>query len=283
MSLTRTWVVDWRSQFTLLRPYFEGAGGVVHVHAGPGAPSSAFARGLRSKLQTESWPFTWSTVQIAASNANTHYLPDIIRQIAKTAGLPLPTPSTESQPAGTVNVGTSIKARGNVTLSNIDVTLTNSDYYGRAMEEEERIASLCRSLRTFLERRRMALIFLDSHQSDEPSLIELGRKLWDGALSQLVAVGLLVVDIFDPLAMTDRSPAWPPEPDLIIPLPDRFVSEALAAAREDLVAILIEVGCFPTLAEATASAETMLAMAQDVRTLYAGLGMARLKLGVRRS
>jgi hypothetical protein len=270
--------IDWRSQFSALRPYLEGAPGVVHVHAGPGAPSSAFARVLRSRLEHETWPFQWITVQIDPSNANTHYVSDIVAQIGKTAELALQ-PIAPSQPLP-VTVGSDIKARGNVVVSNVDVTL-NQDDFDRSVREDARVETLCQALRALMGTRRLALIFLQTHSSDGASLTNLGRKLWDGRLSRLASVGLLVIDIFDPGAMADKSPAWPPEPNLVVGLPDRFDAEAQQAAKEDLVALALAEGWFPTEAEAVASAETMLATSQDVRSLYAGIALATIRLRAR--
>ena len=269
--------LDWKAQFSKLNPFFEGRGGVVHVHAASTSPASAFARVIRGQLATDKWPFKWSTVQIDPSNnASTHYVPDIISQIRKSANLDIATANPHPL---TVNVGNEIDAGGNVTVSNIDIEVGN-DEYGRSALESERISSFCVALKAALEMHRVALIFVDTHRTNKKSLTSLGRKLWEGALENLTPSGLLVIDIFDPARMASKTYAWPPDPDLILPLPDRYDDESRTHALDDLVSIALDEDWFLTYEEARAFAVTVLATSDDVRDVYARLARAVAGMGM---
>lgn len=262
--------LDWQPQFAVLRPYFEGRGGIVHVHAGSTSPVSAFARVVRGQLAADEWPFKWSTVQIDPSNASTHYVADIIVQIRKNVKLSLT--NAYRQPV-TINVGNENEADGNVTVSNVDIDIAY-DEYGQSELESERIDHLCASLKVVLETRRVALIFVDTHKSDANSLTSLGRKLWEGALDNLTQGGLLVIDIFDPALFGGGVYAWPPDPDLIVQLPDRYDDQSRTHALSDLASIALDEGWFLTYEEARAFAATVLATSDDVRDVYARLARA---------
>ena|ERR1022692_2444549 len=275
MTLVPARRVDWKSQFSALRPYCEGRGGVVHIHAGPTSPTSAFARVVRAQLAADVWPFKWSTVQIDPTNASTHYIPDIIAQINKNVRLSL---AEANQRPVTINIGNENDAGGNVIVSDIDIDF-GSDGYGQSELESKRIDHLCVSLKAVLETRRVALIFVETHKSDANSLTRLGRKLWEGALGDLTQSGLLVVDIFDPALLAHRTYAWPPDPDLILQLPDRYDDQTRSEALADLASIALDESWFPTYEEAKAFALTVLAMSDDIRDIYARLGRVVAGLG----
>jgi len=166
-----------------------------------------------------------------------------------------------------------------VVVRDIDIAFPY-DEYGKAMREGERITQLCDSLREVLATRRVALVFVDTHESDAQSLTDLGRKLWEGALAELTDSGLLVIDIFDPGALAGKSSAWPPDPCLVLELPDRYDHDSRADALEDLASIALREGWFPTFDEARASAMTILAVSDNIRDVYAGLAAAVVRLGV---
>jgi hypothetical protein len=269
--------LDWKGQFAALRPYFEGRGGVVHVHASKASPVSTFARVVRHQLAADKWPFKWSTVQIDPSNnASTHYVPDIIAQIRRSARLGDVT-GTSQRPIN-VSVGNEIDAGGNVVLSNIDIDV-GPDEYGQSTLESERISAFCALLKAALETRRVALIFVDTHKSKRESLTSLGRKLWEGALADLTPSGLLVIDIFNPASLARRTYAWPPDPDLTLQLPVRYDDKSRADALDDLASMALDESWFLTYEEARAFAVTVLATSDDIRDVYAQLAKAVAGLG----
>lgn len=272
--------LDWQDQFSALASHLQGLGGVVHVHAGPTSPISAFARVVRYKLETAEHPFKWWTVQINPSNASTHYVPDIVSQIQKNLKLGLGQLKSSQQPV-TINVGTDNESGGDMVVSNVDIDVTY-DAYGRSIQESERIDRLCAAVKEVLKTRRVALIFVDTHRADANNLADLGHKLWDGALGELTSSGLLVIDIFDPLIMATKTYSWPPEPDLIIQLPDRYDEGSRREALNDLAAIALEEGWFSTREEAQAFAIGILITSTDIRDVYTRLALAGAGLGVER-
>ena len=267
--------LDWKRQLAELRPYFEGRGGVVHVHASSASPVSAFARVLRAKLAADGWPFPWSTVQIDPSDASTHYAPDIISQIRRNVELNV---RPVSWSPFTISVGNENKAGGDIVVSNVDIDIAY-DEYGQSALESEKIDQLCVSLKIALKTRRVGLIFVDTHKTSANNLSTLGRKLWEGALEGLTQSGLLVVDIFDPALLAGKAHAWPPDPDLILPLPDRYDDQSRTHALDDLAAIALAEGWFATSEEAHAFGRTILATSDDVRDVYARLARAVAGLG----
>lgn len=267
--------LDWKGQLSALRPYFEGCGGVVHVHASSTSPVSAFARVVRSKLTANEWPFQWSTVQIDPSDAGTRYASDIISQIWKNTELNFP--RADRRPV-TINVGNENDAGGNVVVSNVDINVTY-DEYGQSEAVAGKIEQLCASLKVTLEKRRVALIFVDTHKTNASNLNTLGRKLWEGALGNLTQSGLLVVDIFDPALLAGKTYAWPPDPDVILQLPDRYDDQSRSQAHNDLASIALAEGWFSTHEEARAFAATILATSDDVRDVYARLARAVASFG----
>ena len=276
MTPVRARCLDWKAQFSALRPYFEGRGGVVHVHAGPTSPVSAFAKVVRGQLATDKWPFKWSTVQVDPSNnASTHYVPDIVSQIRRSANLNIA--EVNSHPL-TVNVGNEIDAGGNVVISNVDIDVAYDEYEGPTLESK-RVSAFCAALKAALETRRVALIFVDTHRTNKKSLTSLGRKLWESALEELTPNGLLIIDIFDPARLAGKTYAWPPDPNLILPLPDRYDDESRTHALDDLLSIALDEGWFLTYEEARAFAVTVLATSDDVRDVYARLARAVAGMG----
>lgn len=276
MTGVAAYCLDWRSQFAALDPYFRGAGGVIRIHAGPGSPSSIFAKVLRHKLATVTSPYRWSSVQIDPLNANTHYLPDIVRQIEKSVGIPAP--GHARVPA--VSIGNGVNAGGSVTIRDVDISVMYDDY-DRSAQEDARIAHLRRSLSETLKTQRVALLFINSHLADIRNLTEVRHRLWDEALAALVAEGLLVLDLSDPLRLAGRVAIWPPDPSLVLDLPDRYDSETRTHALQDLTEIALEQGWFGTGQEASASAKMLLATSVDINSAYASLTLALAGLGVR--
>src|SRR6266480_3655632 len=175
-------IIDWRSQMSALQPHLEGLGGVIQVRLGNDSPGSAFARALRFTMKEEGWPFPWSCVQIDYENASTHYVSDIVRQIRKTAGLVVEASDISRQV--TIDVGKDIKARGNVDIHDVNIAVeSNQD---SAVQFESYIQRLCDALRQELTSRRIALLFMNSHEYSRAELARMRRTIWDGALDGLV-------------------------------------------------------------------------------------------------
>lgn len=265
MTVVSAPFLDWREQLTQLEPYFNGRGGVVHVHAGLDAPVSAFAKAVRSKLETEEWPFRWATVQIDPFNAKTHYLPDIISQIRETVGLSLNDPDLRST---NVKLASENKVGGDINLTDIHIDFGH-DEYERSAQERERVVHLCKFLERVLKKQRVALVLVDTHKSHVDKLTKFGRKLWDGALDKLTDRGLLVIDIFDPALLEGKAYAWPPAASEIVDLPDRYDKQARAHAINDLMWFAIREGLHETPERAEVFAQTILDASNKISDVYA--------------
>jgi hypothetical protein len=274
MTSAEAYSLDWRSQFANLEGYLRETGGVVHVRTGPDGPSSNFSKVLRHRLSSEQWPREWSTAQIAPSNRNLHYLSDILDQIASSAGLSL---ASAQQRGPNIEVIKNIRAR-TVYVQDVDITVGQEQAAGDA----DKVKRLCRALRTALRARRVALIFLDTHDYEAEFLRTVSRTLWDGALEELVAHGLLLVDISDPKKLANMQVPWPPTPSLTLDLPDRYDSDTRAHAIEDLAQLIFDEGLFPTLETATISATALLSTAFTIADAYSQLGvlLAAMRAGV---
>jgi hypothetical protein len=274
MTSSEAYSLDWRSQFANLEGYLRETGGVVHVRTGPDGPSSNFSKVLRHRLRSEQWPREWSTVQIAPSNRNLHYLSDILDQIATSAGLSL---ASAQQRGPNIEVLKNIRAH-TVHMQDVDITVGQE----HAVGDGDKVKRLCGALRTALRARRVALIFLDTHDYEAEFLRTLSRTLWDGALEKLVAHGLLLVDVSDPKKLASMGVPWPPTPSLTLDLPDRYDSDTRGHAIEDLAQLVFHEGLFPTLETATISATALLSTAFTVADAYSQLGvlLAAMRTGV---
>lgn len=238
------------------------------MHAGGGAPVAAFAKVLRQKLASEARPYAWSSVQIDPANYSTRFVPDIVTQIAKSAGLTLPPPAAKK--AAGVTIGSDVRAGGNVDFTNISVSLPWDEDF-QSVSESDRVDALCSALRAALRTRRVAVIFVDTHLAEPRDLVRLSNRLWDGGLAELVEHGLLVLDIFDPVVQANKCQVWPPEPCLVLNLPERFDHDSRMHAMEDLVRIAADEQLFPSEEEARAFARTLLSSFGVVRDLHAYL------------
>jgi hypothetical protein len=261
-------VIDWRAQMTTIEPYLKGLGGVVHVRVGNDSPGSAFSRALRSRMREEQWPFQWTSVQVSRDNASTHYALDIVRQIQQKTGY-------ESQPVKeigelTAGVGTHIKAGGNVDIHGINITLEPG--INAPVDSGQEVRQLCAWLGQELETKRIALIFMNSHEYSEQELRALRKAIWDGAFDRLLAQGLVLFDFSDPQRAPDLA-LWPPEPSAAIDLPDKYDNEARIAATEDLAKIAYEKGVVTSEEQAKGFAQAILMTSANIRDMYSRLAL----------
>jgi hypothetical protein len=268
------YVVDHRSEIARLEPFLESRGGVVHVRSSPRSPASVFARNIRTVMGRPQWPISWISVQIEPSNPNTHYVTDIVMQVADTCGISLTQGAPPTRPG--IEIATDIHASGDVEVSNVNVTIVD-DPYERAMGERERIGRLAAGLEELLQARRVALLFLGTHGNSADTIRSVIRDLWDGVLEPLTAMGLLLIDISDPTSMPNDC-SWPPDPDIAFDLPELLDDLARATAIEDLAAIAQELGKVNSPDEALVFGKTLVASSSDIRDLYARLGRVLLAL-----
>jgi hypothetical protein len=262
-------IIDWRSQLAALDPYLKGLGGVVHIRLGQESPGSAFARALRSAMRTGSWPYPWSAVQIDYGDPNTHYISEVVSQIRISTGLQLPQPDTPA-PEVSVGIGTDIKARGNVTVKDINVVVGSDRETPASLAAN--IDQLCTALRDLMTHRRVALIFMDSHQYARRELTGIRRILWESKLESLIEHGLLVLDFSNPQSAAD-SDIWPPDPCLAIDLQDKYDDSSRASAAEDIAKLARDNGFAQSAEEAKGFAEGILLTSYNIRDMYARLGL----------
>lgn len=263
--------LDWDRQFEALAPLLASqVGGFVQVHASATAPTNVFCAVLRDHLELASVDFKWTTVLITPDYSGTYLVQDIVDHVATCCNLSLNRdPSPIFSP--TVNVGTQIEAGGDVSVGDVDITLVANPGSGRS-----RVKELCRLLDVELETRRIALIFEGFHRTKKKHRNRMAKALWEGGLSDLVGRGLLVVDVSDPCG---EKGDWPPDnPKIIIDLPDRYDQSAEQAAARDLAAVATHEGLAATPEEGALFARYCLAMSEDVRSVYANLGMVRARL-----
>jgi hypothetical protein len=266
-------LIDWRDEFAHLDVFLTERGGVIHVIASDAAPSSTFSKTLRLRMDDPRWPTPWKSIQIDGSNPNTHYIEDIVLQLERSLGVVNSRSGDHVSPA--IEVGRDIRARtveiSDVTISYAEDSLTG---HGALLSRIDQIGAV---IRANADRLRLALIFLDSHKHDESALKRFRSSLWDPVLSQFTDVGLLLVDIGDPDAR--KTDLWPPAPDHVVDLPERFLGMAIAHARDDLAQIALSDGTFASEAEAQTFAATLLAACDNnVRDLHASVARVLARL-----
>lgn len=262
---------DWDRQLEDLGPYLEEQGGVVHVWTGPSGPVSSFARALRSLMANGEWKRPWTSVQIDNMNPETHYLSDVVRQIARSVGIELP--SSDGSTAN-IEVGTNIEAGGDVDVSD-NVILVAADPYDRAEALSKRLDSLESALRRELRTRRVALVVLNAHDFDPRNLRTLQKELWGARLRALTDLGLLLVDISDPLVLLSKKiDYWPPPPNLTLDLPDMYGEAERASAARDLGAFAVEAGLADTPEQGKEFARQILSLSHNVAQVYTNVAIA---------
>jgi hypothetical protein len=259
--------IDWRRQFQALEPYFADRGGVVHVKVSEASPASNFSKAIRQLMLGGQWTHPWKCVQVEALNSNTHYLEDIVVQLERSLELGLETASLVA--GGVVQVGTDIKA-DSVEISNVDISTQEDDYVRvhRSYARFDRVADAIRE-RLETERERIALLFLNSHTYGRDTLSDFRRLLWDTQLQTLTDSGLLLIDISDPSRGCE--PDWPPDPDLLLDLPERFDDASHRDAHTDLVKFALAEEIAASADGADMFATTLLDASDTIRDVYAGL------------
>lgn len=265
------WRIDWRAQLGAIFELTEAcAGGVVHIHASNGSPKAAFARVLRAEFASDSRSHPWSSVQIDPDNSNTHYLPDIVRQISKSTGASLD--RAENAPV-TVQIADNIQAGGAVTISDVAVSIVSE------VSAVKLADALYESLDELLSRQRVAILFMDDHKRSAGTLNRIYSVLWAGRLEALLARGLVLIGIFDPADMGKKNSAWPPPADILLDLPSAYDATTKKDALEDIAALALANDLCVTPEQANAFSAAMIASHLDIRSVHAGftLAVSRLK------
>lgn len=277
MTVAKEYVLDWREQYSTLEPYFNGRGGVVHVHVNDISPTGVFVRALRSRwLAEDRWRFRWTSLLIDPDDPYTRELDGIVTEVhAKVLGR-RPKQRTRSTVNATIAAGNDVG--GDLVVTGNEFVI-ESDHRLATAQVGERIDDICGALRKQLKKRRFALVVLNSHRYAKSELVLLGRRLWAEGLDSLTAQGLLLVDISDPTSAANGCDAWPPRANVVIRLPAEFGKEEETHAIDDLTAIAIEEGLCGTEAEARMFAKTLYNSGPGaVRDLYGRLGHAMLGL-----
>lgn len=270
MSRPKVHSIDWRRLFEQLQPYLAHKGGVVHIQTKKESPISTFTKVLRSKMEYDAWDRRWVTVVIDGANPATHYLSDMMYQIEITMGIQ--TSADQIQPSQ-ISVGSYIRAGGGVQVGDIHINL------GEKRSEVRRILhprmdQIIQRLDESSEQQRLGIIFYESHNADRKQLAAFRTVVWDSALEKLIEKGLLLMDISNEGSVQD---SWPPEPDLVVDLPDKFDKESSKDAVDDLATISLQEGIYSTEEEARAFATGIVAQYESPRDLYAKLSVVLTK------
>jgi hypothetical protein len=213
-------------------------------------------------------PRPWLSIQIDPLNPNTHYLEDVVVQLERSLKLTSENSSTSS-PA--VQVGTGIAAE-KVEISDVHIAYQESDraLVIRSQENLDRVAD---AIEERLGSERIALLILNSHEYDRRALSRFRGRLWDDRLEPMTKDGLLLIDIFDPTG--DSRSDWPPDPDVILDLPDRFDDGSRPDAQADLAKLALAEKLVSNEGEASVFAKTLLQTSETVVELYANLARIR--------
>ena len=272
MSRPKVPPIDWRRQFEQLQPYLAHKGGVVHIQTKEESPISAFTKALRSKMEYEAGDRKWVTVQIDGANSATRYLSDMIYQIERTLGLQTP---ADQIPPISINLAKDIQAGGEVQVERNVINYLGGERSGVRESSHSRVNQIIQRLDESSGQQRLGIIFYESHHADRNELAAFRTVLWNSALEELTEKGLLLIDISIEGGMHD---SWPPEPDLVVNLPDRYDKESGKEAVDDLTAILLQEGKVATEGEARTFAATMVANNERPRDLLANLSAVIAKV-----
>jgi hypothetical protein len=259
--------IDWRSQFSDLRPFMDGQGGVVAVRTSDASPHVKFAKVLRQALDEQSQPCRWSTAQVDALNENTRYAGGVIALLEEKLEM-LDVVDAVRDPR--IVIGSDIEAGDAVTVSHVAVNYAVGSL-DESRQLRRRAAAIGDRVRELAPDRRLALIVLNTDHEEARSMGDFCTMLWEPVLEPLVTeCGLLVVDLADPRKPRDET--WPPAPALTLDLPERYLGEDLVAAQEDVAKILIDECPDYIKGDAAAiAARAFLAGCDDVREAHARL------------
>jgi hypothetical protein len=263
--------IDWRRQFQALEPYFAGRGGVVRVRVNDSSPASNFSKAIRHTMLRDHYAHPCTCAQLDSQNSNTHYLQGVVLQLERSLELDQETVSAAA--GGLVQIGTGNEAQS-VEISNINVVYRDDDY-ARSSRESARLDRVADAIKERLETERVALLFLNSHTYDSNTLSRVRKQLWDARLQTLTDSGLLLIDISDP--SRGCGPDWPPDPDLLLDLPERFDEASRPYAHMDLVNFALANEIAANADQADMFARTLLETSETIRDMYAGL--ARMLAG----
>jgi hypothetical protein len=256
--------IDWRQQLEPMMPFLLGTGGIVSFHANELAPIAAFTRVLRNKFIKLGAGST--AVQLDPLNSNTHYLAEIVSQIALSAGASL---ETSDQSQFNITIGGDIRARGNVSISEVDINIDHPD------TDAALVRALKKGLSDQLDSgRRIAIVFVNSHEWSALELRRLHNMLLMDCLVPLTAAGLLIVDVSDSDKLRTLCDDWMLDANLRLTLPDRFDDDAKAFAVVDLVTIAMDLGIFSSENDAQIFARTLVASSASVRDLHVSVALA---------
>lgn len=257
--------IDWRQQFKALEPYFADRGGVVSVKVSSTSPASNFSKAIRQLMDSGQLAHPWKCVQVEARNSNTHYLDDMVIQLERS--LELDPEAASPAGGGAVQIANNIKAQS-VKIEKVEVS-NQEDDYARTRRSYARLDRVADTIEERLETERIALLFLNSHTYDRNTLSDFRRLLWDTRLQALTDSGLLLIDISDPSRGCE--PHWPPDPDLLLDLPERFDDASHRDAHTDLVKFALAEAIAANADGADMFAKTLLDTSDTIRDVYAGL------------
>src|SRR4051812_37365553 len=181
-------LIDWREQFAKLHPFLSQHGGVVHIRTSDSPPESIFTKALKHQMLTGVWPRSWRIVQFDSVRA--YDVAEMVRQFQQ--ALELPVPDEPAEPAIAINVAKDIRARI-VTIH--DVTVRASFDYESRYHLDSQIRQLREEILSQADVRRLAVIFVNSHDHALDTLHNFRRQLWDATFEHCIAAGLLLIDI----------------------------------------------------------------------------------------
>jgi len=272
MSRPKVPSIDWRRLFEQLHPYLAHKGGVVHILTKTESPNSAFTKVLRSKMESEAIDRKWVTVQIDGANPGTHYLSDMIYEIEHTLGLQAPADQIQDI---SINLAKNIHAGGEVQIAGNVINYVGGERPGVWESLQSRVNQIIQRLDESSGQQRLGIIFYESHHADRNELAAFRTVLWNSALEELTEKGLLLIDISIEGWVHE---SWPPEPDLVVDLPDRYDKESRKEAVDDLAALLLQEGIVATEEAAHTFGATMVANYERPRDLLANLSAVIAKV-----
>ncbi len=264
--------IDWRFQLSGLEAYLDEYGGIIHVEAPANSPASIFSKVVRHLMSNDRWELPWRHVLLDARNASTHYLDDIVAQIAHSLDLDLDDAAFNG---GGVRVANNIRAE-RVEIRDVNISFAE-DEYSRSTRSMARIGRLIEAIAERLTTERIALILLNAHAYDKMTLSRFREKLWDRGLAELTSDGLLLINISDSNVGCGND--WPPPASLVLDLPERYDPMSELDAAEDLEKLALDDQLAANAGEAKLFAKLLISNSdRKVRDVYANLARARTSL-----
>jgi hypothetical protein len=226
--MTKRHTIDWRTPFRSLEPYVAGRGGLICVTGGPTSAWSIFLELVRESCRAAS--SSLDDIKINPVDETTRGPDDIIAKLESRLHM-------SQIPPSAVTVASNVRAGGNVSISQVEVSSALSPYevsVGRRDRERRIVAHLD----TVLPGRRCVMFLHGCSELPPRTSSWFWETLWSENLAPLARKGFLLICVCETMDGSCKHGLTKATPDCRVALPDLYTEKGRDEALEDIAAIL---------------------------------------------